>query len=135
MGWIENQLQILTQRVETIYRYVYQDLPNQIKAANQGLRASYQQPTTTSSGGGVVYFCCPSSSISGGSGCPGSGSPGGPATGVSVYTISGGAYSLVTNSGSVYNAMPDSTTIGYLLICGANPDGTYTAISQACGAF
>ena len=131
MSWIESQLQVLTQRVETLYRQVI-DLANQIKAANQGLRASYQQPAgTTTSGGGGMYYCAPSGSIGAASGAPGAGAPGGPVS-ADVYKVSGGAYSLVASSADIYNPMLSATTANHVLAVADNGDGTYTAISQSC---
>ena len=129
MSWIESQLQVLTQRVETLYRQVI-SLADQIKAANQGLRASYQQPTNTTSGGGGMYYCAPSGSIAAASGAPGGGTLS--STTANVYKITSGAYSLVASGATIYNPMLSATTAGRVLAVADNGDGTYTAISQSC---
>jgi hypothetical protein len=130
----EGQFRALEQKVEWLYRAVMDWILPQLRGAQQGIRGTYQQPTSSSTTAGAdVYVACPAGSISPASGCPGAGAPGlGTAD---VYVISGGAYVLQTPGATIYNAMPDATTGGWLLILGLNPDGTYTAISQACRHF
>jgi len=126
----EQQLRSLEQRVERIDRDM-RTLEEKVKAALQGVRGTYQQPTTSTSGGGGVFFCAPGSSIAAASGVPGTGTPSS-ISGVSIYQISGGVYSLVTASGSVFNPMLAATTAGHVLAVSLNSDGTYSAISQSC---
>ncbi len=133
----EQQLRALEQRVEGMVRDM-RTMWQQLKAALQQVRGAYSNGPANdgSGGGGGIFVCAPATSITHASGAPGTGAPGGPVTGVSMYKINSGAYALVTSSASVYNAMPhDTAGAGYVLICAANGDGTYLAVSQACSSF
>jgi len=57
---------------------------------------------------------------------------GGSATGATVNALVGGSTSVVTTTGKVYNQMQADTVVTKTIMLGANPDGTFSAISQSC---
>jgi hypothetical protein len=128
---MEGQFRSIEGKVEWLYRAVVDWILPQLRGTQQGIRGLYQQPTTTTTTAGGMFYCAPSNAIGAASGVPGAGAPGGPQT-ANVYSISGGAYSLVTSGANVYNAMLSATTAGRVLVVAANGDGTYTAVSQSC---
>ena len=85
-------------------------------------------------GGGASqpFFCTPPPASAGATGPPATGTPGGPLTGQSLYQIGAGAFSNTTSSAQVYNGMQSGIVVTKTVICLANTDGTYTAVSQSC---
>ncbi len=59
-------------------------------------------------------------------------SAGGNITGATVNALVGGSTSVVTTTGKVYNQMQADTVVTKTIMLGANPDGTFSAISQSC---
>ncbi len=98
----------------------------------QGLQGGNQQPPATS--GGLFYAIDPILIAAAAAGPATSGVLGGPATGQTVYAVSGGVWSPLTGTYSVYNGMNSATvaTANKTIVVGANADGTYTVISQSC---
>ena len=82
-------------------------------------------------GGGNPLFCVLSGALAA-SGTIGTGTPGGPLTGQTVYSISGGAYASVSTTASVLNGLPNAIASGAKCIVEANGDGSYSAIAVAC---
>jgi len=127
----EQQLRAVEAKVDYLYRFVTDTLYPAVKAALQGVRGTYQQPTTSTSGGGGAFVCVPISAIGAASDIPGVGTPGGPAL-ANIYQIQSGAYALVASSAYVYNAMLSATTVNHVLVVLPNGDGSYLAVSQSC---
>jgi hypothetical protein len=73
-------------------------------------------------GGGVTVYSMVGQVIAAGSSV----------TGATVNALVGGSTSLVTNNATVYNQMQSATVVTKTIMLGANPDGTYSAISQSC---
>jgi hypothetical protein len=61
-------------------------------------------------------------------------SAGGNVTGQTVNVIIGGVTTALPGTYTVYNKMAAATvaTAGKTILVGANPDGTFTAITQSC---
>jgi hypothetical protein len=57
---------------------------------------------------------------------------GGNVTGATVNALVSGSTSVVTTNGTVYNQMQSATVVTKTIMLGANPDGTFSAISQSC---
>ncbi|MGZ3395921.1 MAG: hypothetical protein ACXVB2_17485 [Isosphaeraceae bacterium] len=57
---------------------------------------------------------------------------GGSVTGATVYALVAGATVAVSTNAKVYNQMQSATVITKTIMLGANPDGTFSAISQSC---
>jgi hypothetical protein len=85
-------------------------------------------------GSGNFLACCPTAGIAASGGCAGTGAPGGPLTGQTIYQVNGGAWASLTTNGTVYNGMEASGGIvaGKTLVVQPNPDGTYTGVTQSC---
>lgn len=98
-------------------------LQAQMAALQQTVRTGQQAGYGGGSGGAAIYSI-PAVVIA----------AGGNVTGQTVSVLQGGSLSTVTTSGTVYNQMAAATvsTAGKTIMCGANGDGTYSAISQSC---
>ncbi len=74
--------------------------------------------------GAIVYFINPVVIAAGSS-----------VTGVTIYTNIGGTLTASgTTNATVYNEMASATvsTSGKVIIVGANPDGSYSVVTQSC---
>jgi hypothetical protein len=128
MGWIENQLAIVTNRVEYLFRLL-QDLTGQLRAVQQGLQSAFQQTQGPSSSGGATCWYAAGLSLAGTSG--GFPSITCASTTTTVYQLSaGGLVSIGTQT--VYNAMPDACDNTKRQVLGKNADGTFSVIGQSC---
>lgn len=131
MGWIEQQLRALAQRTEYLFRLI-QQYRQQQQNDRQQLYAAWQQTSPGGGGGGVVYFFVPGSAMSAASGNPPSGVPTSLAN-QTVYALSGGTYSSVSTTATVYNAATVAITASKVAYLMKNADNsTYTVINQSC---
>ncbi len=98
----------------------------------QGLQGGNQSPPATS--GGLTYAIAPTVIAAAAAGPATSGALGGPATSQTVYAVSGGVWSPLAGTYSVYNGMNAATvaTANKTIVVGANSDGTFTVITQSC---
>jgi hypothetical protein len=119
MGWIESQLQLVTSRVEYLFRLI-SDLTNQLRAAQQGLQGAFQQWGSGSESDRSGVYYADGLSIAAFSST----------TGVTVTRSWDSAHD--TTSGKVWNVMPDATNALKRQILGKNPDNTYTVITESC---
>jgi hypothetical protein len=129
MQWIEDRILQIERRLESLVRQI-QDLIPQLRAAAQTARNAFQQYQPGSGGGGSPLYCIVSGGLAA-SGTIGSGSPTSLAS-QSVYSITGGAFVLVSSSATVYNGLPDAISSSASCILLANADGTYSIIAVAC---
>jgi hypothetical protein len=74
-----------------------------------------------SGGGGVIYSMVGVVIAAGSS-----------VTGATVNALVGGSTQAVSTNATVYNQMQGDTVVTKTIMLGANPDGTYSAISQSC---
>jgi hypothetical protein len=130
MGWIENQIQIVTNRVEYLFRLLT-DLTAQLRAVQQGLQSAFQQEQGTTSSGGATCWFADNLNLAAATGAwptitPSSGT-------YTVYHANAGALVSI-GSKTVYNFMPDATDSTKRQILGKNADGTYSVITQSCTA-
>jgi hypothetical protein len=88
------------------------------------------QPTYASTGTFNILFCILGGSLAL-SGAPPSGTPT-KLTNQTVYAITGGAFSSISTTATVYNGMPDAIASGAAVILAGNPDGTYSVVAVAC---
>ncbi len=95
----------------------------------QAAIARLQQPSASSGGGnqgggGAGVYSIPAVAIT----------AGGSVTGQTVSALVGGSLVTVNASGTVYNQMhsPTVSTLGLTIMVGANPDGSYSVITQSC---
>jgi hypothetical protein len=123
-------------RLETLWRSLQRSIASlttradgQDALARQSSGVQYNWDTP-GGGGTTVWFCLtPSSSSWTGTALPG----GSPVSFVAdVYKLSGGAYSLVTASATVYNGYLSSPANSKMVTVGANGDGSYTLIGESC---
>ncbi|MGZ3299316.1 MAG: hypothetical protein ACXWPK_00195 [Isosphaeraceae bacterium] len=98
----------------------HQALKTQVAALNNQLQA--QQSQDGKGKGGVTVYSMVGVVIA----------AGGSITGATVNALVGGSTQMVTNSAKVYNQMQAATVVTNTIMLGANPDGTYSAISQSC---
>jgi len=56
----------------------------------------------------------------------------GSVTGATVYSLVGGSPVTVSTNATVYNQMQAATVVTKTIMLGANPDGTYSVITQSC---
>lgn len=96
-------------------------LQDAVAALQQAVRTQQQSPYNAGGGGGIYE-------ISGGSAISG----GGNVTGVTVSQRIGASVVTVNANATVYNDMQASTISGKTIICGQNPDGSFTVITQSC---
>ncbi len=54
------------------------------------------------------------------------------ATGVTVDWVIGGTGIVASTTATVWNMMQSATVSGKTIVLGANPDGSFTVISQSC---
>ncbi len=93
----------------------------------QAAIARLQQPSASSGGGqpggggGNVYSMVGVVIAAGGS-----------VTGATVNALVGGSTTAVSTNATVYNQMQAATVVTKTIMLGANPDGTFSAISQSC---
>ncbi len=85
----------------------------------QALQGGNQQP---SSGGGAGVFIMAGQVIAAGAS----------ATGVTVDWVIGGTGIVASTTATVWNMMQSATVSGNTIVLGANPDGSFTVISQSC---
>ena len=85
----------------------------------QGLQGGNQQPQN--GGGGGVYIMAGQVIAAGAS-----------ATGVTVDWVIGGTGIVANANATVWNMMQSATVSGKTIMLGANPDGSFTVISQSC---
>lgn len=97
-------------------------LEAQVAALNSQIQLLQGQQSGGGGGGGAGVFSIPGVVIA----------AGGNVTGQTVSVLSSGSLSTVTTTGTVYNQMAVPTVVGKLIICGQNPDGSFTAITQSC---
>jgi hypothetical protein len=128
--WIENRIVEIERRLEYWIRQI-QDLIPQLRAAAQTARNAFQQYQIPSSGGGGNPLYCVTTGSIAASGAIPAGSPT-HITGQSVYSISAGAFTLVSAAADLYNGMPNAVGSGAKCIVIANADGTYSVIQVAC---
>jgi len=57
---------------------------------------------------------------------------GGNVTGATVNALVGGSATALPGTYTVYNQMQAATVVTKTIMLGANPDGTFSAISQSC---
>lgn len=57
---------------------------------------------------------------------------GGNVTGATVNVLVGGAATALPGTYTIYNQMQAATVVTKTIMLGANPDGTFSAISQSC---
>lgn len=124
MPWIESRLRLIEQRAEMLYRRLLDDEAT-LANVRQQLRGAYQQGGG-GGGGGVTYFGGTTTGD-----LPG-GSPGTALTGQTVWVLSNGARSNITNSATLYNDTPNDLPSGSQVILAANGDGTYSVIGKVC---
>jgi hypothetical protein len=72
-------------------------------------------------GGGVIYSMVGVVIAAGGS-----------VTGATVNALVAGSTVAVSTNAKVYNQMQSPTVVTKTIMLGANPDGTFSAISQSC---
>jgi hypothetical protein len=128
--WLESQINIHTQQITTL-----QDQLAQLTARVITLEQAQQNTGFGYQGGGsgaAIYFYAGGSVIPAATGLPGSGTPGGPVTGATVYQILNGAFSTFSTSASIYNGLMSPTVSGKGCILEQNADGTFTVIAQSC---
>lgn len=130
MQWIENRIVQIESRLEYWIRQI-QDLIPQIRAAAQTARNAFGQYQPTGGGGANPLYCILSSGLAA-SGTIGSGTPAGPLTSQTVFSITSGAFVSVSTSASLWNGLPNSIPSGAKVIVLANADGTYSVIQVAC---
>jgi hypothetical protein len=128
VGWIESQIQIVTNRVEYLFRLL-QDLTQQIRGLQKGLQGAYQQWEPNQDSGGATCYFADNLNLAGATGTwpsitPSSGS-------YTVYYANGGAL-VSLGSKIVYNFMPDGTDNTKRQILGKNADATFSVIAQSC---
>lgn len=82
-------------------------------------------------GASPVLWCVPTASIAAGT-YPPSGAPGGPLTGQTIYSISGGDYVALTGTFALYNPRSAATTAGKLTAVTPNDDGTFSVVDWDC---
>lgn len=76
-------------------------------------------------------FCVLSGAIAA-SGTVGSGTPGGPLTGQTIYLIANGTYVMVSDDADIWNGLPTALSSGAKCIVLPNGDGTYSPIAISC---
>ncbi len=130
---VTQRLQDLEYRFE-LSRLAYQQLAAQVaglasQLANQQL-GQLQQPG--GGGGGIAYAIAPTV-ISAATGTFPSETPGSVAS-QTIYALVGGAETALPGTSTVYNRMAAATVAisGKTIMVGANPDGTYSVITQSC---
>lgn len=99
------------------------------------LEQSQWMPDSGSGGGdatGVFVAVTGGGGIGAASAAPGGGTPG--TANLTIYRISSGAYASV-GAKDIYNPFPDAIGGTKLIVVSPNGDGTYTVVSEACGAF
>lgn len=124
MGWLESRIQVLEQRVESLYRRLLGD-EQTLANVRQQLKGAYQQLGGGGGGGGTYYACTLSAALAHGSSV----------TGQTVWTLSSGARTNVSTNATVYNDGPnaaDDIPSGSQAILAENADGTYTATGVYC---
>ncbi len=84
----------------------------------QGLQGGNQQPL---GGGGGIFIMAGQVIAAGAS-----------ATGVTVDWVIGGTGIVASTTATVWNMMQSATVSGKTIVLGANPDGSFTVISQSC---
>ncbi len=84
----------------------------------QGLQGGNQQPQN---GGGGIFIMAGQVIAAGAS-----------ATGVTVDWVIGGTGIVASTTATVWNMMQSATVSGKTIVLGANPDGSFTVISQSC---
>ncbi len=96
----------------------------------QALQGGNQQPGGSS--GGIAYAIAPTV-ISAATGTFPSETPGSVAS-QTIYALVGGEETALPGTYTVYNRMAAATvaTSGKTIMVGANPDGSYSVISQSC---
>ncbi len=57
---------------------------------------------------------------------------GGSVTGATVNALVGGTATAVSTNAKVYNQMQSATVVTNTIMLGANPDGSFSAVSQSC---
>ena len=128
-----NRLFQLESRFERL-RLLVTELQKAVNNALQGLRnVQSNLPFGSGTSPGVIYVAVTGSGgIPAASAAPLSGTPGS-ATGLSVYLISGGTYTLVTSTATIYNPYLSATAsaVKVLTVC-PNGDGTYTLVGESC---
>lgn len=100
----------------------------------QGLQGGNSQPQ--GQGGGLFYAIAPTP-ITAAANSPAASAAlaasGNPIT-ATVYAVVGGIWTALPGTYSVYNPMHSATvaTGGLTIVVGANPDGTFSVITQSC---
>ena len=82
-------------------------------------------------GGAGALIMSPSGGIAGATGLPGTGTPAS-ITGQSLYIIAGGAFTLATSTGNVFNGLEAAVVTTKGCVCAQNPDGTFSVVGQSC---
>lgn len=126
---VRNRLFQVEERIGQFIRDL-QDLLNRLVRLEQNPWLQ-QGPASGGSSGTSVYVCVPGTAIAAATGAPGSGSPSS-ITNQTVYLISGGSYSTVSTTATIYNAYLGSVVSGKVCTLGPNGDGTYTVLGQSC---
>ncbi len=131
MAWIETQLRQAQERIEYLFRWV-QRLQDQLRAANQGVQAAFQQFGDSTPSNDTDVFFADHLNIAA---CPGLLTVATPtSTTGDVYKIAGGAFVLVASGATIWNGLPDPTDNTKRQILGSNGDSTYTVKSESCTA-
>lgn len=131
-GWVEARITPAEQKLEWILRWINQWTPL-IKQALQNARtASATYGGGGGGSGGGVFFYAGGSVIPAATGLPGTGTPGGPVTGQTVYQIASGAFGVFSSSASIYNGLMSATAAGKGHVVAQNPDGTFCVVAESC---
>ncbi len=126
------RLQDLEYRFE-LSRLAYQQLAAQVAGlASQLANLQLGQLQQGGGGGGIAYAIAPTV-ISAATGTFPSETPGSVAS-QTIYALVGGAETALPGTSTVYNRMAAATVAisGKTIMVGANPDGTYSVITQSC---
>ncbi len=113
------QLETLEYRVEQM-RLAHQQQAQVISGLQSAL-ANLQQGGFTGSGGGGIFIMAGVVIAAGAS-----------VTGATVDWVIGGTGIVANANATVWNMMQSATVSGNTIVLGANPDGSFTVISQSC---
>ena len=124
-----DELEARFERLLVDFGYLQQQVAGLINQL-QGLQVGNQQPGGSSSG--ITYAIAPTV-IAAATGTFPSETPGSVAS-QTIYALVGGAETALPGTSTVYNRMAAATvaTSGKTIMVGANPDGTYSVITQSC---